>query len=180
EGDDRADEQRNVEEVLGTGARLQREHHAREEGGHRRHRQGLHADARHLDQGLAPLDLAAEDPLERGADQEDEGARLLGRAEDPAADSFEDGRDQVVTPTRGTRDDRAVAVSYGMVPHRRASSRAGISARPWRPIRTASSPTRARATDVTSTMTWSIVTRPTTGQRRPPTSTSARLERARA
>ncbi len=57
------------------------------------------------------------------------------------------------------------------MPRRSAHSCAVTSASPWRPISTTSSPT-ATSSSPTSTMSWSIVTVPATGRRRPPTTTS--------
>lgn len=72
--------------------------------------------------------------------------------------------------TRVTRGVMPVSISQAMVPAFCASS----STRRWGPKSSTSSPT-ARPASVASTMIWSIVTRPITGRRLPPTTTSVPL-----
>ena len=83
--------------------------------------------------------------------------------------------------TRGSRLDIEVTTSYVIVPVAAARSIAAIRSDPWAPSRTNSSPswTRSPGTSVTSAITASMATRPTSGTRVPRTSAEARSERFR-
>src|SRR6185436_671827 len=85
-----------------------------------------------------------------------------------------------VPPTyaRGTRAPIRVTISQAIVFAWPASSHASIDSSPWRPSRTTSSPV-STGSSPQSTSSWSIVTLPTTRQRRPRINTSARDELAR-
>src|SRR5438067_329628 len=77
------------------------------------------------------------------------------------------------TYTRRTRLPIRVMISHVIVSARSASSVVEISSSPWRPIKTTSSPTAASLICETSIIIRSIVTRPSSGQRFPRTSTAA-------
>ena len=75
---------------------------------------------------------------------------------------------------RGTRDEIPHTISYAIVSSCDAHSQAVISSSPCRPISTTSSPrlTSPALGCPQSISSWSIVTRPANGRRRPPISTS--------
>src|SRR5687767_440005 len=114
-----------------------------------------------------------------------------GRMDLPAADTIRE-RDQRTSVrvsrgtdaawyTRGRRAARLVTTSQEFVPRAAATSAALICSSPCRPSRMNSSCTLTGgpATSVTSAMTASMATLPTSGTRCPRTRTSARFERAR-
>src|SRR5262249_51279081 len=84
--------------------------------------------------------------------------------------------------TRGNRAARVVTTSQEFVPRAAATSGTVIRASPCAPISTNSSSTvtGAPGTSVTSAITASMATLPTSGTRWPRTSAEARFERARA
>src|SRR5262249_2093990 len=126
-----------------------------------------------------------DDVLTEGAD---EAPHRRGRAGEGPPDALHDrawrwgggdlgGLGHQSPPTRtcrGTRFEMPQVISYSMRPAPAASSAAVMRSAPWLPMRTTSSPRETSSPSaVTSTISMSMQTEPTIGQRRPRMRTSA-------
>src|SRR3954451_25002465 len=152
--------------------RLQRHDHAGEHRGQEDDRDRIDADAHHLPQPFAAFERRAQRPEGRRGEQCEPEAGLFEEADKNAADPFEQvhsaNRERIRNAppsayTRGTRALMRQNTSYEIVCVLFASSSAVMPS----PRRITSSPMAAFGMSVTSIVTRSIDTRPTTGVRVP-------------